>query len=154
MLLKTVERLIFESPALNNQLTCFLLNFVTLSIYNIPLFLFRTLKLAAYQDAFRSLSGNGGDIVSQQFCKYGLNSASNTENDSVTVSSSDVSELLEDPGPSSSSSITSSSLSVSTSGVFFSGIWLFLFWNFFLLPLSRHTQSETSHQTFQCCHTG
>ena len=41
--------------------------FVTLPIYNIPLFLFGTLKIAAYQAAFRSLSGNGGDIVSQQF---------------------------------------------------------------------------------------
>ena len=36
---------------------------------------FSSEKIAAYQAAFRSLSGNGGDIVSQQFCKYGLNSA-------------------------------------------------------------------------------
>ena len=49
--------------------------FVTLPIYNVPLFLLGTLKIAAYQAAFRSLSGNGGEIVSQQFCKYGLNSA-------------------------------------------------------------------------------
>ena len=122
--------------------------FVTLPIYNTSLFLFGTSNIAAYQAAFRSLSGNGEDIEFQQFCKYGLNSAWNTGNDCNSIL------LIRHFWATRRFWFFLFFLCNFfftfrfTFWNIFSETWLFYFSIFFLLSLLRHTQSETSYQTY------